>query len=58
MKGFMRRRFMNGEGLRRARLVWSILAAFGLLIALAGPADAEDGAWDPTLPPTISAGAP
>ncbi|MFZ3269593.1 MAG: NlpC/P60 family peptidoglycan endopeptidase RipB [Mycobacterium sp.] len=44
--------------MRRARLVWSILAAFGLLIALAAPADAEDGQWDPTLPPTISAGAP
>ncbi|MFZ3293528.1 MAG: NlpC/P60 family peptidoglycan endopeptidase RipB [Mycobacterium sp.] len=44
--------------MRRARLVWSILAAFGLLIGLAAPADAEDGQWDPTLPPTISAGAP
>ena len=54
----MRRRFTNGDEMRRARLVWSILAAFGLLIALACPADAEDGAWDPTLPPTISAGAP
>ena len=44
--------------MRRARLVWSILAAFGLLIGLAVPANAEDGQWDPTLPPTISAGAP
>lgn len=54
----MRRGFTDGDGMRRARLVWSILAAFGLLIALAAPADAEDGQWDPTLPPTISAGAP
>ncbi|MDT7769789.1 MAG: peptidoglycan DL-endopeptidase RipB, partial [Mycobacterium sp.] len=41
--------------MRRARLVWSILAASGLLFGLAGPARAEDGQWDPTLPPTISA---
>ncbi len=54
----MRRRFTNGDEMRRARLVWSILAAFGLLIGLAVPANAEDGQWDPTLPPTISAGAP
>jgi peptidoglycan DL-endopeptidase RipB len=54
----MRRWFQNGKGLRRAGLVWPILAAFGLLIALAAPADAEDGGWDPTLPPVISAGAP
>src|SRR6202050_2467276 len=54
----MRRRFIDGEGMRRARLVWSILAASGLLLGLAGPARAEDGQWDPTLPPTISAGAP
>jgi len=44
--------------MRRARLVCSILATFGLLIGLAVPANAEDGQWDPTLPPTISAGAP
>ncbi len=30
----------------------------GLLIGLAVPANAEDGSWDPTLPPVISAGAP
>lgn len=49
---------MRQKGFSRARLVLPILAAFGLLIGLAGPADAEDGAWDPTLPPVISAGAP
>jgi peptidoglycan DL-endopeptidase RipB len=53
VKGSVRR-----KSFRRARLVWSILAAFGLLITLAAPADAGDGGWDPTLPPVISAGAP
>jgi len=54
----MRRWFTAGKGLRRARLAWPMLAAFGLLIGLAVPADAEDGGWDPTLPPVVSAGAP
>ncbi len=35
-----------------------MLAVFSLLIGLAIPANAEDGSWDPTLPPVISAGAP
>jgi peptidoglycan DL-endopeptidase RipB len=54
----MRRWTTNAEGSRRTALVWPILAAVAMLIVLAGPANAEDGAWDPTLPPTISAGAP
>jgi peptidoglycan DL-endopeptidase RipB len=54
----MRRWTTKAKGLRRAALVWPILAAVALLIGLAGPANAEDGAWDPTLPATISAGAP
>jgi peptidoglycan DL-endopeptidase RipB len=54
----MRRWTTNAKGSRRTALVWPILAAVALLIGLAGPANAEDGAWDPTLPPTISAGAP
>ena len=58
MKGLVRRWSSDGKGLRRARLVWPVLATFGLLISLAGPANAQDGAWDPTLPPVISAGAP
>ena len=53
MKGSLRR-----KSFRPAHVVWSILAAFGLLITLAIPAHAEDGVWDPTLPPVISAGAP
>src|SRR5271154_2468578 len=55
---FRRRSSENAEGLRRAGLVWPSLAAVALLIGLAVPANAEDGAWDPTLPPVISAGAP
>jgi cell wall-associated NlpC family hydrolase len=55
---FRRRSSENAKGLRRAGLVWPTLAAVALLIGLAGPANAEDGGWDPTLPPTISAGAP
>jgi len=58
VKGLVRRWSSDGKGLRRARLVWPVLATFGLLISLAGPANAQDGAWDPTLPPVISAGAP
>jgi cell wall-associated NlpC family hydrolase len=54
----MRRWLKNAKRLRRAGLVWPILAAVALLIGLAGPANAEDGAWDPTLPPVVSAGAP
>ena len=54
----MRRGFTGSTGFRWTRLVWSVLAAFSLLLGLAVPANAEDGAWDPTLPPVISAGAP
>lgn len=35
----------------------SLLAATTVMLGLAGPAEAEPG-WDPTLPATISAGAP
>src|ERR1700759_5512139 len=54
----MRHGFTGTRALRRTRVVWSVLAAVSLLIGLGAPAQAEDGAWDPTLPPTISAGAP
>lgn len=59
MRRWSRRRSpRNAKGLRRTGLVWPMLAAVALLIGLASPANAEDGAWDPTLPPTVSAGAP
>jgi cell wall-associated NlpC family hydrolase len=54
----MRRGFTGSKGFRWTRLVWSVLAALSLLLGLAVPANAEDGSWDPTLPPVISAGAP
>jgi cell wall-associated NlpC family hydrolase len=54
----MRRGFTRSRGFRWTRPVWSVLAALSLLLGLAVPANAEDGAWDPTLPPVISAGAP
>src|ERR1700684_1930692 len=54
----MRRGFTGSRGFRWTRLVWSVLAASSLLLGLAVPANAVDGAWDPTLPPVISAGAP
>jgi peptidoglycan DL-endopeptidase RipB len=54
----MRHTFTNAKWMGWTKTVWPILAAFVLLICLASPADAEDGAWDPTLPPVISAGAP
>ncbi|HTM84280.1 MAG TPA: peptidase C40, partial [Mycobacterium sp.] len=44
---------------RRARLLGAAMVTVGLLIGAAGPAGAApDGAWDPTLPAIISAGAP
>jgi cell wall-associated NlpC family hydrolase len=54
----MRQGFTDLTGFRWTRLVWPVLAAFSLLLGLAVPANAEDGSWDPTLPPVISAGAP
>src|SRR6202008_4353231 len=54
----MRRGFTGSRGFRWTRLVWSVLAAFALLLGLAGPAHAEDGSRGPTPPPVISAGAP
>jgi cell wall-associated NlpC family hydrolase len=54
----MRHWFPDGRGLRWIRSVWPVLAVLGLLISLAVPAEADDGSWDPTLPPVISAGAP
>lgn len=44
--------------LRRIKLAGLTLVSAAVLIGLAGPAGAEDGAWDPTLPAKISAGAP
>lgn len=43
---------------RTTKLTWAVSAVIAMLIAVAGPAGAEEGGWDPTLPAVISAGAP
>jgi cell wall-associated NlpC family hydrolase len=52
--------FMRHNGSRCARIVVPVLAALTLALGLAMPAAAapEDGQWDPTLPKTVSSGAP
>jgi cell wall-associated NlpC family hydrolase len=49
---------MRHKGFHLIKLALLALAAVGLLIGLAGPAAADDPAWDPTLPAVPSAGAP
>jgi len=48
---------MRHKRFRLLSLAWITALVTGLLIAVASPAAAE-GEWDPTLPATISAGAP
>lgn len=43
---------------RHTSWFWMLSAVVGLLLALASPAVADDGPWDPTLPMGPSAGAP
>jgi cell wall-associated NlpC family hydrolase len=42
----------------RRSIAWIAAMATGLMIAVASPATADPGQWDPTLPATVSAGAP
>ncbi|OBI91134.1 NlpC/P60 family peptidoglycan endopeptidase RipB [Mycobacterium asiaticum] len=42
----------------RFSLAWITVLVTGLLLAVAAPATADPGEWDPTLPAAISAGAP
>ncbi|GFG64639.1 peptidoglycan endopeptidase RipB [Mycobacterium kubicae] len=49
---------MRHRRIRLISLAWITALVTGLLIALAAPAEADPGQWDPTLPATISAGAP
>ena len=49
---------MRHKRFRLISLAWITTLVTGLLIAVAGPATADPGEWDPTLPATISAGAP
>ena len=48
---------MSGNSSRVARVLAAVVAALALTIGLAAPANADES-WDPTLPKTLSAGAP
>ncbi|MGO8851876.1 MAG: peptidase C40, partial [Mycobacterium sp.] len=39
-------------------LAWVTTMVTGLMLSGAGPATADPGVWDPTLPAAVSAGAP
>jgi peptidoglycan DL-endopeptidase RipB len=43
---------------RLINLAWIVTVVTGLTLSVAAPANADPGDWDPTLPATISAGAP
>lgn len=49
---------MRHKRFRLISLAWITALVTGLLASLAAPAGADPGEWDPTLPATISAGAP
>lgn len=49
---------MRHKRFRLISLAWITSLATGLVIAGARPAVADPGQWDPTLPATVSAGAP
>jgi cell wall-associated NlpC family hydrolase len=49
---------IRNKRFRLVSIAWITAMVTGLLLAVAGPASADPGAWDPTLPATISAGAP
>ncbi|EUA11909.1 putative mycobacterial invasion and intracellular persistence protein, IipB [Mycobacterium kansasii 732] len=49
---------MRHKRFRLINLAWITAMVTGLLVAVAAPADADPGQWDPTLPAAASAGAP
>ncbi|OBJ53683.1 NlpC/P60 family peptidoglycan endopeptidase RipB [Mycobacterium sp. 1423905.2] len=49
---------MRHKLFRLINLAWITAMVTGLLIVVAAPADADPEPWDPTLPATVSAGAP
>src|ERR1700739_4272627 len=49
---------MRRNRFRLINLAWITTLVTGLMLSVAGPAAADPGQWDPTLPATISAGAP
>src|SRR5271154_3214463 len=49
---------MRHKLFRMISVAWITALVTGLMLAVASPASADPGQWDPTLPATISAGAP
>src|SRR5215469_18758918 len=49
---------MRHKRVRLINLAWITAIVTGLMMPVASPAAADPGQWDPTLPATISAGAP
>ncbi|SOX53554.1 NlpC/P60 family protein [Mycobacterium ahvazicum] len=49
---------MRHKRFRLFNLAWITTLVTGLMLSVAAPANADPGTWDPTLPATISAGAP
>jgi peptidoglycan DL-endopeptidase RipB len=49
---------MRRKRFRLINLAWITAMVPGLMLSVAAPATADPGAWDPTLPAQISAGAP
>jgi peptidoglycan DL-endopeptidase RipB len=49
---------MRHKHFRLINLAWITAVVTGLMLSVEAPATADPGQWDPTLPATISAGAP
>jgi cell wall-associated NlpC family hydrolase len=49
---------MRRKRFRLINLAWIATLVTGLMLAVASPAAADPGQWDPTLPAAVSAGAP
>ena len=49
---------MRHKRIRLINFAWITTVVTGLMLSMASPATADPGQWDPTLPATISAGAP
>jgi peptidoglycan DL-endopeptidase RipB len=49
---------MRRKRIRLVNFAWITTVVTGLVLSVASPASAEPDGWDPTLPATISAGAP
>jgi len=54
----MRHRVFQVKRSRLINLAWITIVVTGLMLSVAAPATADPGQWDPTLPATVSAGAP